>query len=349
MSIHTQQHQALAGLVLVSPQIDIWGGSVTFDARSQLSETARKELPPHELATNGRLHLIPTGAHRLGGAASPLATLTSLRKAVARRIRFIGFPFLGGVAIPQTSADEVLTDLLKIEQQFSQAVGELLDQLPDLFVTRQEEFPQWASVLLQHQPEPQSLRSKFRFRVHMHGIAVPNSKDAAAHCHTTASEALPALLAEIAECAEEQLAKSFTNRSAEVTQKAISPVRHLIAKLDAFSFVDPQVGPLVAVLNDHMRSIPRIGPLSPDQVKHVVAGLALMANPQHLLAFGAQHASSSMQASQAPQPSPTPHVPPVQPALVLSQASAVQPVVVPSMPTPRPPHTALPTRFSVGL
>lgn len=348
MSIQTQPHQILSGLVLVCPQIDIWGGTVSFDPRSQLSVTAREELPPQQLASNGRLHLIPTGSHRNGGPASPLATLTSKRKAVARRIRNTGFPFLGGMAIPQNIADEVLKDLALIEGEFQTAVDDFLLELPELFAQRQKEYPMWAEVLKKHQPEPTSLRDRFRFHVHMYAIGVPGSPEAAAHCQTTALKALPALLAEIAIGAAEMLEKSFSNRTVEVTQKAVNPVRQLIAKLDAFSFVDPQVAPLVAVLNDHMRTIPRNGPLNAEQEKQLVVGLTMMANPQHLLAFGAQQAATpaAIPAAHQPQAPSTPVVPLVLPVTPVQPAN-VFPLIQPA-PVRTQPHV-IPTPASIAV
>lgn len=339
MTQSTTPATALAGMTCFVPQIEIWGGSVTFDPRPRVSEVARRELPPNELASNGRLFLIPAGSKRTGGNASPLAALTSLRKQVQRRLAKDGFPFLGGMMIPQAKTDTLVSELADLQGTFDQTVERFLQELPALYLQRRAEYPAWAGLLAELQPDPEKVRKAFRFRVNVFAIGEPSTTMAAEHCRNLASDALPALLADVAQQASEQLRRSFPDdRTAEVTQKAANPVRHLIGKLEAFGFVDPKVGPLVQLLQEQMASVPTAGPLTPAQEQHLVATLVMLANPEHLLAAGER------QMAQATAPAAASTPPGVQQPLCLPETGIKGEIETPvEILPPAPPVQPTPT------
>lgn len=264
------------GLTIVRPLIEVWSGTVKFDHRQVVSDAARQELPPTELASDGRLSLVP--------AKTALTKLLSTRKAVERLLKDKGFALLGGYAVATSELPDVMAGLVTLETQFNQLVDDLVATRQSLYAEQQSKFPKWASLLRANEASEATIRSRCVFDVAVFEVGTPQEQSAANRLTKAAGNAYPALLETIAADAESRLEAVL--KIPEVNQRSVNPVRELIDKLDTFSFMDPSVSPLVGALRGQMALLPANGKLTIQEMGTFVSVLQTLADPSRLLQLG---------------------------------------------------------------
>lgn len=266
----------LPGLTIVRPLIEVWSGTVKFDHRQVVSDAARSELPPSELASDGRLSLVP--------GRTALTKLLSTRKGVERLLKSKGFQLLGGYAVATSDLPEVMAELANLEQQFNVLVDDLVINRVDLYAEQQTKFPKWADLLKANEASEATIRARCVFDVAVFEVSAPQEASAATRLTKAASNAYPALLETIAAEAEDRL--EAVVKLPDVNQRSVNPVRELIDKLDTFSFIDASVAPLVSALRGQMALLPHNGKLSMSEMGTFVSILQTLADPSRLLQFG---------------------------------------------------------------
>lgn len=319
----------IGGLVLYHPIIEIWSGTVKVRRDVDLAD-ASSSLPPPEIISDGRKRLVPT---------DPLKPLLNVRKGVERLLKGVGFPFMGGVAIPESETSHVEAELPKLQQAFSDALDDLCANL-DLWYARLEaQHPQWQGLLRASRLTPSEVRSRCKFDIAAFKAAMPDasaSREASQRFGRFAEAAFPDLLKDIAGRAQAMLDTSFSGR-VEVTQRQVTPVRNLVAKLDTFGFLDHRVTPMADALAAQLTLIPATGPLDPAQTSMVVSMLKTLSDPEAILANGeelAKRASASLPAIQTVSPAltalPTQQEAPTQAPNAEAAAQEQQPTVAPA-------------------
>ena len=274
----------LPEVVIASPALRIWSASTKLNIASEVSASARQELPPKELASDGRIFLVPAKYPNQPKLSTPLTRLTSLRKAVDRILRSRGFSLLNGIAIPSDQTDAVLAELDEVESTFHSTLNELIQELPTLYSMQEQAFPKWAGLLKRHQLAEKTIRERCVFEVPIHKIATPESVVAAARLtQCTTGRALPSLLEDMATRAVERLDAITKLGGTPLTQRSVVPVRQMIEKLETFSFLDGRVNAMAAALRAQMSLVKLTGPLDPTEAAHVVGVLTTMSAPERLL------------------------------------------------------------------
>lgn len=315
----------LPGLTMIKPLIELWSGTTQFDHRQVVSASARGELPPHELASNGRLSLVPP--------RTALTSLLTVRKAVERLLRDKGFQLLGAFAVATDDLPEVMKELKELEVKFGLLVDELVASRTALYAQQQDAFPKWAALLKANEASEATIRSRCVFDVAVFEIAAPKEQTAADRLTKAAGNAYPALLESIAKDAEQRL--DAVLKLGEVNQRSVNPVRELIDKLDTFSFMDGSVAPLVAALRGQMGLLPHNGKLSISELGIFVSVLQTLTDPSRLLTLG-QNAVSQASAQPAfdlrPIEPQTIEIVSVEEAIAQCDALLSQPTSTPSKP-----------------
>jgi hypothetical protein len=280
-------------VVIATSALRIWSASTKLDIASEVSASARSELPPKELASDGRIFLIPAKYPNHPKLSTPLTRLTSSRKAVDRILRSRGIPMLNGIAIPSGQTDDVLVELDEVERVFHETLNELVSELPELYAMQEQAYPKWASLLRKHQLSEAKVRERCVFDVPIHKVAMPESQAAAARLgQSTTARALPSLLDDISQRAGERL-DAITKLGGNINQRSVIPVRLMVDKLETFSFVDGRVSAMASALTAQLSLIRGTGPLEPSEVAVLVSVLSTMAAPERLLLLAANGASSA--------------------------------------------------------
>lgn len=251
-TLHTDP---LAGLVLVTADLRIWSGGVKLTREEDLTEVASK-LPPKGMVSDGRKMLVRPAA---------LAPFHAIRKRLERLLGRVGFRLMPDAwAIPETDCDSFLAEVEELENEFNGLIPDLLVSLPRHYAEQEQAFPEWALQLRFGHLTPEQVESRMRFQVGMYRISPPADGNSRLNrrYNDVVNGAVPALLTDVADKAT-KLLEGAIGRKLTCTQAHKGQVERLVERLDAFSFMDPRVGPTAAALRSMMGCIPALGPLTP--------------------------------------------------------------------------------------
>lgn len=266
-------------LVIISPRIEIWSGTVKLERDTDLA-SINGQLPPKELVSDGRKQLIP---------AASLAGMYNVRKQIERTLKAEGFAGLvgGGIAVTAKKADEFLAGLSTFEQAFEQAREALIANLTAHYAAQESVFPAWATMLRSARLTAKQVRTRCKFGISVFRLSPPDA-DPASRSNQLFNEmmgsALPTLMQDIAGEAE-KLAARFKGRSC-VKQAQVLPVKRLVEKLKGFAFLDPRVQPIAAGLTSVLDSLPLTGALNAGQTACCVTVLKQLMDPVSIIAHG---------------------------------------------------------------
>lgn len=269
----------LSGIALYHPMIEIWSGTVRVKRAEDLKE-ATDHLPPSELVSDGRKRIV---------RRDPLRPMLAIRKRVDRLLRVHGFPFMGGIAVPEAACTEIEARLPELEIEFQDAVNGLCANLVNEYDVLEQEFPSWSEMLRGSRLGEADVRARCRFDVVSHRVAAPDasqSPSAAKRFHKIADAALPTLLEDIGDSAASIYSESVRGKG-RASSKTAAVVRRLVDKLGAFSFLDPRVDPMATALSKQLQSLPFTGWLSPVETATLASVLNTLADPQSLIQQGA--------------------------------------------------------------
>lgn len=269
----------LHGIALYHPMIEIWSGTVRVQRAEDLKD-ASDHLPPSALVSDGRKRII---------RKEPLRPLLAIRKRVDRLLRTAGFPFMGGIAVPETACAHIEAVLPELEKEFLAAVDSMCQNLGTEYALLEEEYPEWAEMLNKSRLGDVSVRARCRFDVVSHRVAAPDanqSPGAAKRFNKIADAALPTLLEDIGNNAE-TIYKDTVKGKGRISSKTGAVVKRLVEKLSAFSFLDPRVDPMASALANQLQNLPSTGWLSPMETAMVASVLNTLSDPETLIQQGA--------------------------------------------------------------
>lgn len=268
----------LEGMVLYHPMIEIWSGTVRVLRDQDLKEVSTR-LPPADLVSDGRKRIV---------RKDPLRPLLAVRKRVDRMLHTVGFPFMGGIAVPEGSCVEIEAALPDLERTFNDTVDQLCSNLQAEYLIHREQYPDWADMLKDSELGEAAVRVRCRFDVVSHRVAAPDSNvsaTAASRFNKIANAALPSLLDDIARDADEMYKNSFKGKG-RVAAKTAAMVIRMVDKLKAFSFLDPRVAPMSEALGKPLCALPSSGHLSPSETAAVCTVLHTLRDPDRLIEQG---------------------------------------------------------------
>jgi hypothetical protein len=266
-------------LVIITPRIEIWSGSVKLVRDTDLHQV-NGQLPPKGLVSDGRKQLINT---------TPLRPLHNVRKQIERSLKAEGFAGLvgTGIAVTAQKAESFLQELPKYEQEFEAAREGLIKHLPQHYTDQENLYPAWQGMLQSARLSGSEVRSRCKFGVAVFRLAPPDPdpQSKATQLYTQMTEsALPTLMQDIAVDAEELLQR-FKGKSC-VKQSQVLPVKRLVRKLKGFAFLDPRVQPVAAGLLSVLDSLPQTGALNAPQTACCVTVLSQLMNPTMIISHG---------------------------------------------------------------
>lgn len=322
----------LSQLVMFSPQVSIWSGTLKIDRDLDLKNIA-SSLPPQALASDGRKNLVDQKF---------LAGPRKLRKRLERLLKAEGFSLIGDCfAVNEERAASVLTGLPKLEAEFAQEVDNLIHKLDEAYAEQVNKAPEeWKNLLVQGRLTADEVRKRFSFKVGVFKITAPNedaSNPMNQHFANTIMEtATPRLMDDIASEARDIFFTSFMvpvdpskpkgkrHFKDSITQAAIKSISRLLDKLADYSFLDVRVHPTVLSLRSILDNLPSTGPLNAQQTSTCSTVLRQLMDPESILGIGeAFVANPNAQASPKP----------AQPVLFQQEADSQQPMTTTPSPT----------------
>lgn len=323
MNANTQSASSvLSDAIVVACLIDVWSGKITVIRDQDLDDTARTNLPPHAIYSDGQKQIINPKV---------LAKLETPRRMAQRDLVSLGFRSpLGYIIAPQR--EQELYDRLEVRrQEFEAGKQDIIQNLAQYYDEWERENPGHEAFLRRKRPNASEVDLRCRFDFAVYRVMPVESEHGQQRFEAVAQATVPSLVRDIASNAGSILKSSFAGK-ARVTQRQLGAVRDLVAKLKGFSMFDPRVLPSAQALEAVLSKLPHTGPLDPMETTIVGSMLRSLSDPDEVLAISARQflagvdtdtdeddTSSASQADQseqdeAPDAPQLPPKPPVQPS-----------------------------------
>lgn len=260
-------------LAIVNLNIHIW------TARKKLTahDLGHTDLPPEDLASLGSKRICNPEDLRVFGKLKARATTLLERH---------GIRFLSGWAIPLTHTTTIMEELAHIRDEFIQAKESFLQQYEQSIQEWIHAHPEWSSIIANSIVSEEYVRSRLDFRWQLFQIQQP---EIGVSQEDTLLEDINALgdtlFDEIAKTATDTWHRCYAGKT-EVTRKALSPLKGILAKLQGLTFVEPRVTPVVELLETAFLSIPRRGVIMGNTLIMLQGLVMLLQNPRILLEHG---------------------------------------------------------------
>jgi len=247
--------------------------------------TARKKLRPEDLkVTAGSIppeKLASLGSKKICDQAE-LAIFGTLKKRAERACETVGVRFLGGYAVPQEKADELVTELNLIQAEFDSKKKGFLSRYDTALETWIADNSQWASIIRAAVEPVDTPRRQLRFAHQAFKIGAADASSADAGIN----EGLDAkvgnlgdrLIFEIARDAEKVWEQSFKGKD-KVGQKALRPIRSLQEKLRGLSFLDGRASAMAKRIDTGLNAMPKHGPIEGQDLNALIGLVLQMADP----------------------------------------------------------------------
>ena len=300
-------------LVMFSPQVSIWSGTLKIDRNLDYKDIA-STLPPQQFASDGRKNLVDQ---------KHLAGPRKVRKRIERLLKTQGFTLIGDcVAVNEDRAATVLNELPKLEDDFNSEVETFIQNLQSAYEKQVEKAPpEWKALLKEGRMTEDEVRKRFSFKVGVFKITAPADDDSdpinAHFANTIMVNATPRLMEEVASEAREIYFTSFMvpvdpskpkgkRRFREsITQANVKQVVKLVEKLGDYAFLDVRVFPTVSSLRVILSNLPSTGPLNAQQTSTVTTVLRQLMDPETTLGIGEAFAANPDAHQPIPQPAQT--------------------------------------------
>jgi hypothetical protein len=243
--------------------------------------TARKKLVPPDL---GGAELPPEDLASLGSkrVCNPedLRTFGTLKARAVNLLEHSGIRFLGGWAIPETRLEAVSLELEAIKKEFGKAKEDFLQRYDTSVQDWIIKHPQWSGIIANSTVSEEYVRSRLNFRWQTFRVATPDTateddlrKDVCALGDT--------LFNEVAKTASDTWKLCYVGRT-EITRRALSPLKAIRDKLIGLTFIEPEVSPVVELLDTALNCVPKRGLIAGGVLVMLQGLVSLLQNPQAL-------------------------------------------------------------------
>lgn len=257
----------------------LWSGT----RRLQVEDLGRAadDLPPEDLASRGTLKLCnPT----------LLAPISNVKRAAERDCEQECVSFLRGYATHDANIDALDQKLKARKAEFDRAVKSLVDELPTAMTEWVTTHSSWKNVIEREVPDAQRIGQRYGFSYEFFRVGAPRGEqtEALSSGLVTAARGLSGqLFREIEAEATQAFKKSFHLKDA-VGQKAVSPLRRILRKLEALRYLDPRCEGLTERIETVLAGLPKVGPIGEPYLSALVGLLALLGSAEAQVAEGAQ-------------------------------------------------------------
>ncbi len=253
----------LKHLMIVNLDVNIWS------ARKKLSpaDFGGAKLPPEELASLGSKKICNPEDLRI------FSTLKSRAVALLDRI---GIRFINGWAIPQNMADQVVSDLQVICDEFLAAKDAFLSTYDQKVLDWVNQHVEWKDIIKDSVVGAEHVSSRLGFKWQLFQLAPPQKQFIHDGLKDEVSKLGSTLYGEIAKAAEDTWKKCYSGKD-QVSQKALSPIRSIYEKLNGLSFVEPCAAPIAKLLKTAFDHLPPKGIIKGADLLMIQGVLALPA------------------------------------------------------------------------
>lgn len=262
----------LGNLMALNLDVNIW------TARKKLtpSDFGGAELPPDDLASLGSKKVCDPKELRIFG---------TLKARAVNLLDRTGVRFLGGWAIPEDKADDIVPELTMIRDDFLSAKEQFLNRYDEAVRDWISQHPGWESLIGSSTVSADYVRSRIGFKWQFFKLLPPTDDAVHQGLQDEVKELGGTLFGEVAKAATDTWNRCFEGKG-KVTHKALSPLRSIHSKLSGLSFVEPRVVPVVDLLETAFNRVPSRGYIHGSALVMLQGVVSMLRDPATLVAHG---------------------------------------------------------------
>ena len=247
MNLKTEP-KVLKCLLAVNLDVNIWSAR----RKLQPNDFAHSQLPPEKLAS--------LGSKRICNPAE-LKVFGTLKARAVSLLDKSGVRFLGGWAIPEKKAAEIVKGIEAIQEDFNQAKKSFMARYDQAIQDWIGNNPGWEQMIATSVVSADYVSKRIAFNWQVFKVVNPTGrkKDVLeTGLQSEVGNLGGTLFDEVAKTAKEAFNKSFVNKSM-ITRKALSPLKNIQQKLSDLSFIEPRVAPVASLIETAIAKRPGRG------------------------------------------------------------------------------------------
>jgi len=266
--------KALECLLAVNLDVNIWS------ARRKLSpdDFSHGDLPPEGLASLGSKRICDPNELKIFG---------TLKSRAVSLLSKSGVRFLGGWAIPEGKAPDIIHQLDIISKDFLKAKNDFISRYDQSVATWIKDNPGWENIIASSTVNADYVAKRIDFNYQLFKVVNPadvskTKIDIGLKCEV--AKLGHTLFDEVAKSAQDAWKKSYLGKT-EITRKALSPIKAIQSKLADLSFIEPKVVPVAAMIDAALEKLPKRGALTGNPLLMLKGLVSLLTDTNALLAY----------------------------------------------------------------
>lgn len=264
----------LKSILAVNLDVNIWSAR----RKLQPGDFVHSELPPEKLASLGSKKICDP---------RELKVFSTLKARAVNVLDKSGVRFLGGWAIPEAKAAEIVKGLDLIAEEFKLAKDKFMKNYDQAVQNWIKENPGWENIIATSVVNADYVASRIAFNWQVFKVVNPAGRKKAlleTGLQSEVSNLGGTLFDEIAKEAENAFKRSFLGKSM-ITRKALSPLKGIQQKLSDLSFVEPRVAPVASLIENAISRIPGRGAIQGPDLLMCQGLLTMISIPESMVLY----------------------------------------------------------------
>jgi len=267
--------KVLKSILAVNLDVNIWSAR----RKLQPGDFVHSELPPEKLASLGSKRICNP---------SDLKIFSTLKARAVNVLDKSGVRFLGGWAIPEAKAAEIVNSLDMVAEEFKHAKDKFMKNYDKAVQNWIKDNPGWEKIIATSVVSADYVAERIAFNWQVFKVVNPTGRKKAlleTGLQSEVSNLGGTLFDEIAKVAQEAFKRSFMGKSM-ITRKALSPLKNIQQKLNDLSFIEPKVAPVVSLIENAIARIPGRGAIQGPDLLMLQGLLTMISAPASMALYG---------------------------------------------------------------
>jgi Protein of unknown function (DUF3150) len=259
-------------------RVSLWTGRRRL--RAEDLGDAAKDLPPEDLASLGSLKLCNP---------KRLAVLGAIKRAAERECDRLCVGFLGGYATEERNITGLVAKLQDYKKRFDNEAADFAAGLQAEINKWTALHPTYKSLIEKVHPDAAHVQSRFQFGFQAFRVG-PAGNDPHDNVNGGLAEAASGLSGQLFREIEAEAAQAWKTSyegKAAVGQKALSPLKTILRKLDALSYLDFRCAPIIDQFRKVLGAMPKHGPIEDPHLSALIGLFRIVQSGQTLRSHGA--------------------------------------------------------------
>lgn len=266
--------KVLDNLLALNLNISLWSARKKMTAE----DFNGAKLPPDDLASLGSKRIADPNSLKVFGTLKARAFTYLDRQ---------GIRFLGGWAIPEDKAEEILNELTAIRTDFLAEKETFLSGYDASIQAWIAQHSAWANIIQSSTVSADYVRARMAFSWQLYKVAPMEATHIETGLDNEVKGLAQTLFGEVARSADDIWNKVYMGKT-EVTHKALSPLKTIHQKLMGLTFINPHVTPVISIIEMAFNRLPPKGNINGADLLMLQGLVNLLRDPDTLIAHAEQ-------------------------------------------------------------